>query len=74
MVERLLAKQKVVGSNPIVRSRNIPGTNLTEKRENGSGVARYPSGLREGFAKPRFVGSNPTRASMTHLATLKIQK
>jgi hypothetical protein len=33
VVERLLAKQKVVGSNPIVRSRYTPGTNLPERKD-----------------------------------------
>src|SRR5579862_7710615 len=33
-------------------------------------LARYPRGLRERSAKPPFVGSNPTRASKIHSATL----
>lgn len=43
---------------------------IYSSRKNGA----VPKWLRERSAKPRFVGSNPTRASMTHLATLKIQK
>ena len=34
-----------------------------EKRYNVPVMARYPSGLRERSAKPRFAGSNPARAS-----------
>ncbi len=49
MVERLLAKEKVVGSNPIFRSIAISGD-----------VAKR---LRRGSAKPLFGGSNPPVAS-----------
>jgi hypothetical protein len=45
VVERLLAKEKVVGSNPIFRSIGINGD-----------VAKW---LRRGSAKPLFGGSNP---------------
>ncbi len=48
---RLIAKQKVVGSNYETQG-------------------AVPKWLREGSAKPRFVGSNPTRASSINLKFL----
>ncbi len=50
-VEHLLAKQEVEGSSPFARSI------FFKTRGRGTQVER------EGSAKPRFVGSNPTRAS-----------
>ena len=52
-----IAKQKVVGSNPIVRSIIFSNWHDAEK-------GAVPKWLRERSAKPRFVGSNPTRASI----------
>ncbi len=53
VVERLLAKEKVVGSNPIFRSKEI----VSPIYRGGNGdVAKR---LRRGSAKPLFGGSNP---------------
>ncbi len=55
-VERLLAKEKVVGSNPIARSTKLNLADLLRRR--GQVV-------RQGPAKPLFAGSNPAVASLS---------
>ena len=54
MVERLLAKQKVVGSNPIARSQNLKFIPW-----------RRSQVVRQGSAKPLCAGSNPAVASQS---------
>ena len=56
-VERLLAKEKVVGSNPIARSRKVLYRKVLLRRRGQV--------VRQGPAKPLFAGSNPAVASVT---------
>jgi hypothetical protein len=49
LVERLLAKEKATGSSPVARSANMS--------------RRRSQVVRQGSAKPSYVGSNPTAAS-----------
>ncbi len=55
-----IAKQKVEGSSPFARS-----IVLLNRSDGHDGEGAVPKRLRERSAKPRFVGSNPTRASIT---------
>ncbi len=65
VVERLLAKEKVVGSNPIARS-NDGGLQIDKLVNQQSSLCKWRRGqvVRQGSAKPSFTGSNPVDASV----------
>ena len=65
MVECDLAKVDVAGSSPVSRSR-LPEAQACPFRRRGSQVVRQRS------AKPLFVGSIPTRASIPQVLELTV--